>query len=139
MEVRRKGLKSMRRLLPRMQLAGYASSILHPLIRVIDSPSEDLRRDALDTVCSLALALGPDLAIFSTTIQKVNLKCLSHCSMISCTKASLSMYLLGKGLRLKWLIAVPVLPFLSDTEHMAASATRERLKAKRCPHVQRRQ
>ena len=61
----------MRRLLPRMQLAGYASSILHPLIRVIDSPSEDLRRDALDTVCSLALALGPDLAIFSTTIQKV--------------------------------------------------------------------
>lgn len=70
-EVRRKGLKSMRRLLPRMQLTGYASSIMHPLIRVIDGANEDLRREALDTVCSLALALGPDLAIFSTTIQKV--------------------------------------------------------------------
>lgn len=70
-EVRRKGLMSMRRLLPRMQLAGYASSIMHPLIRVIDGANEDLRREALDTVCSLALALGPDLAIFSTTIQKV--------------------------------------------------------------------
>ena len=61
----------MRRLLPRMQLAGYASSIMHPLIRVIDGANEDLRREALDTVCSLALALGPDLTIFSTTILKV--------------------------------------------------------------------
>lgn len=83
MEVRRKGLKSMRRLLPRMQLAGYASSILHPLIRVIDSSSEDLRRDALDTVCSLALALGPDLAIFSTAIQKVS--CVTRVSGIPAT------------------------------------------------------
>ena len=39
MEVRRKGLRSMRRLLPRMQLAGYASAVLHPLIRVVDGPT----------------------------------------------------------------------------------------------------
>ena len=71
MEVRRKGLRSMRRLLPRMQLAGYASMVLHPLIRVIDGPVDELRREALDTVCSLALALGPDFAIFSSTIHKV--------------------------------------------------------------------
>jgi len=38
-EVRRKGLRSMRRLLPRMQLAGYASAVLHPLIRVVDGPT----------------------------------------------------------------------------------------------------
>ena len=44
MEVRRKGLRSMRRLLPRMQLAGYASAVLHPLIRVVDGPTVCVQR-----------------------------------------------------------------------------------------------
>jgi len=33
---------------------------------------DELRKEALDTVCSLALALGPDFAIFSSTIFKVH-------------------------------------------------------------------
>ena len=33
-EVRRAALRSLRRLIPRMQLGGYASAVLHPLIKV---------------------------------------------------------------------------------------------------------
>ncbi len=47
----------MRKLLPRMQLACYASAILHPLIRVLDGPADELRRDALDSICAMAVAL----------------------------------------------------------------------------------
>lgn len=49
--------RSMRKLLPRVQLTGYASAILHPLIKVLDGPHEELRRDALDTICAMAVAL----------------------------------------------------------------------------------
>jgi hypothetical protein len=45
-EVRRSGLRSMRRMLPRMHLAGRASAIMHPLVRVLDGPAEELRREA---------------------------------------------------------------------------------------------
>jgi hypothetical protein len=48
----------MRKLLPRVQLAGYASAILHPLIKVLDGPADELRRDALDGICAMAVALG---------------------------------------------------------------------------------
>jgi FKBP12-rapamycin complex-associated protein len=47
----------MRKLLPRVQLAGYASAILHPLIKVLSGPHDELRRDALDTICAMAVAL----------------------------------------------------------------------------------
>ena len=54
-----------------MHLAGYSSSILHPLLRVLDGSVDELRTDALDTICSLALALGPDFPIFAATVRKV--------------------------------------------------------------------
>jgi len=38
---------------------------------IIPARQDELRKEALDTVCSLALALGPDFAIFSSTIFKV--------------------------------------------------------------------
>ena len=71
MEIRRAALVSCRRLLPRMHLAGYSSNILHPLLRVLDGNADELRTDALDTICSLALALGPDFPIFAPTVRKV--------------------------------------------------------------------
>ena len=71
MEIRRAALVSCRRLLPRMHLAGYSASILHPLLRVLDGGVDELRTDALDTICSLALALGPDFPIFAPTVRKV--------------------------------------------------------------------
>ncbi len=70
-EIRRAALVSCRRLLPRMHLAGYSSNILHPLLRVLDGGVDELRTDALDTICSLALALGPDFPIFAPTVRKV--------------------------------------------------------------------
>ena len=70
-EIRRAALISCRRLLPTMHLAGYSSSILHPFLRVLDGPEDALRTDALDTICSLSLALGPDFPIFAPTVRKV--------------------------------------------------------------------
>ncbi|PNH00404.1 Serine/threonine-protein kinase TOR, partial [Tetrabaena socialis] len=71
-EIRRAALRSMRKLIPRMQLGGYASAVLHPLIKVLDGQSdEQLRRDALDTMCAVAVCLGPDFAIFVPTIRKL--------------------------------------------------------------------
>lgn len=41
-------------------------------IQVLDSPGDDaLRRDALDTLCAVAVILGPDFAIFVPTVRKV--------------------------------------------------------------------
>ena len=71
-EIRRAALHSMRRLLPRMPLAGSSAAVLHPLLRVLDGNSEDLRRDAADTICSVAIALGPDFALFVPTISRVS-------------------------------------------------------------------
>ncbi len=51
--------------------AGYSSTVLHPQIRLLDGPSDELRERALDTLCSVALAVGPDFAIFLPTIKKV--------------------------------------------------------------------
>lgn len=68
--VRKAALHSTRQLLSRMQLAGYASAILHPLLRVLDGPAEDLRKETLDTVLSLSVALGSDFVIFIPTIRK---------------------------------------------------------------------
>lgn len=72
MEIRRAALQSMRRLLPRMPLAGSAAALLHPLLRVLDGSIEELRRDAADTICSIAIALGPDFALFVPTISRVS-------------------------------------------------------------------
>lgn len=68
-------LATMQDLLPRMQLAGYSSAVLHPLIRLLDGPSEELRERALDTICSVSLAIGPDFAIFVPTVRKVGCGC----------------------------------------------------------------
>lgn len=70
LDVRRAVLRSLKRLLPRMRLAGYGAALLHPLIRVLDGPHDELRRDALDTICALAVALGGDFAVFVPTVAK---------------------------------------------------------------------
>jgi FKBP12-rapamycin complex-associated protein len=68
--VQEEALSAMQDLLPRMQLAGFSSAVLHPLIRLLDGPSDALRQRALDTLCSVALAVGPDFAIFVPTVKK---------------------------------------------------------------------
>eukprot|EP00879_Flechtneria_rotunda_P007003 GHRR01007352.1.p1 GENE.GHRR01007352.1~~GHRR01007352.1.p1 ORF type:complete len:2075 (+),score=775.15 GHRR01007352.1:2-6226(+) len=71
LEIRRLVLRSMKRLLPRMHLAGYSSAVLQPLMKVVDGPHGDLRWDALDTICALAVALGQDFSIFVPTLCKI--------------------------------------------------------------------
>lgn len=69
--VQEQTLAAIRELFPQMQLAGYSSAILHPLIKILDGTDDELRERALDTICSLALAVGPDFALFVPTVKKV--------------------------------------------------------------------
>ena len=39
--------------------------------RVLDGPVDELRVPALDTIASLAVALGPDFPLFAPTVRKV--------------------------------------------------------------------
>ena len=64
-------LATVRRLLAPMALAPHVSAVVHPLQRALEAPAPDLRRDAADTLCALALALGPDLALFVPALRKV--------------------------------------------------------------------
>lgn len=70
----------MRKLLPRMQLNGYTSAVLQPLIKVLDGTVDDLRKDALDAICAMAVVLGPGLDIFLPSIRKVCGVLVSRCA-----------------------------------------------------------
>lgn len=70
-DIRRAALNNMQRLLPKMPLAGYAAAILHPLMRVLDGNIDELRRDAADTICAVAISLGPDFSLFVPSIRRV--------------------------------------------------------------------
>jgi len=98
-QIRRAALVSCRRLLPRMHLAGYSSNILHPLLRVLDGGVDELRTDALDTICSLALALGPDFPIFAPTVRKVCGTQLLTLDNRCCWYGSMMCWILGLGLK----------------------------------------
>ena len=67
-------LSSLQALLPSMQLASHSASILHPLIRILNGPSEELRVRALDVICSITLAVGDDIKVFIPSIRKAVLK-----------------------------------------------------------------
>lgn len=56
--------------LPTPAPARYASAIVHPLARCLDSQHDDLRKEAADVVAVLGDALGPDLAIFLPLLRK---------------------------------------------------------------------
>ena len=40
-------------------------------IQVLEGPHDELRRDALDALCAMAVVLGQDFSIFVPTIRKV--------------------------------------------------------------------
>eukprot|EP00889_Picochlorum_renovo_P008615 jgi/Picre1/35645/NNA_003106.t1 len=70
LEIKEEILSSLQALLPTMQLSSHSASILHPLIRILNGPSEDLRSLALNVICSIALAIGEDFALFIPAIKK---------------------------------------------------------------------
>ncbi|VFQ96023.1 unnamed protein product [Cuscuta campestris] len=73
-EVRRGAIKTLTRLIPRVQVIGHISALVHHLKLVLDGNKEELRRDAVDALCCLAHALGEDFTIFIPSIHKLLLK-----------------------------------------------------------------
>ncbi|KAI0032654.1 atypical/PIKK/FRAP protein kinase [Vararia minispora EC-137] len=55
----------------RVNFSDHASRIIHPLVRVLGTGSNELRQAVMDTLCSLVIQLGSDFAIFVPTIDKV--------------------------------------------------------------------
>lgn len=73
-EIRRAAIKTLTRLIPRVQVTGHISSLVHHLKLVLDGKNDELRKDAVDALCCLAHALGEDFAIFIPSIHKLLLK-----------------------------------------------------------------
>ncbi len=49
----------------------YASRILLPMSRILDTPNNDLQKETMKTLCVIVRQLGSDYAIFAPTIEKV--------------------------------------------------------------------
>ncbi|XP_039157640.1 serine/threonine-protein kinase TOR isoform X3 [Eucalyptus grandis] len=71
---RRAAIKTLARLIPRVQVTGHISSLVHHLKLVLDGKLDELRKDAVDALCCLAYALGEDFTIFIPSIHKLLLK-----------------------------------------------------------------
>ncbi|CAI0401192.1 unnamed protein product [Linum tenue] len=73
-DIRRAAIKTLTRLIPRVQVTGHISSLVHHLKLVLDGKNDELRKDALDALCCLAHALGEDFTIFIPSLHKLLLK-----------------------------------------------------------------
>ncbi|XP_011088032.1 serine/threonine-protein kinase TOR [Sesamum indicum] len=73
-EVRRAAIRTLTRLIPRVQVTGHISALVHHLKLVLDGKNDELRKDALDALCCLAHSLGEDFTIFIPSIHKLLLK-----------------------------------------------------------------
>ncbi|XP_058190488.1 serine/threonine-protein kinase TOR [Rhododendron vialii] len=73
-DIRRASIKTLTRLIPRVQVTGHISALVHHLKLVLDGKSDELRKDAVDALCCLAYALGEDFTIFIPSIHKLLLK-----------------------------------------------------------------
>ncbi|XP_076915399.1 serine/threonine-protein kinase TOR-like [Bidens hawaiensis] len=73
-DIRRSAIKTLIRLIPRVQVTGHISALVHHLKLVLDGKNDELRKDAVDALCCLAHALGEDFTIFIPSIHKLFLK-----------------------------------------------------------------
>ncbi|KAK9058046.1 hypothetical protein SSX86_022886 [Deinandra increscens subsp. villosa] len=73
-DIRRAAIKTLIRLIPRVQVTGHISTLVHHLKLVLDGKNDELRKDAVDALCCLAHALGEDFTIFIPSIHKHLLK-----------------------------------------------------------------
>ncbi|KAK3002096.1 hypothetical protein RJ639_022551, partial [Escallonia herrerae] len=55
-------------------VTGHISALVHHLKLVLDGNNDELQKDAVDALCSLAHALGEDFTIFIPSIHKLLLK-----------------------------------------------------------------
>lgn len=61
-----------------VNFSDHASRIIHPLVRSLSTPNNELRNAIMDTLSSLVLQLGSEFAIFVPTINKVPFECLTR-------------------------------------------------------------
>ncbi|KAK1259623.1 Serine/threonine-protein kinase TOR [Acorus gramineus] len=73
-DIRRAAIKTLTKLIPRVQVTGHTSALVHHLKLVLDGNNDDLRKDAIDALCCLAHALGDEFTIFMPSINKLLLK-----------------------------------------------------------------
>lgn len=68
-ELQRAALRSLSRLIPRIQISNHASMIIHALRKLIESGHEDLRGEAVDVLHCVAQAMGSDFQTFVPMTQ----------------------------------------------------------------------
>ncbi|XP_032242839.2 serine/threonine-protein kinase mTOR [Nematostella vectensis] len=73
LSVRKCALETLDRLSESLDLTDFASRIIHPIVRTLDSCSE-LRGTAMDTLSSLVFQLGKRYSTFIPTVNKVLIK-----------------------------------------------------------------
>lgn len=77
--LRRQAMQTVSQLCRKINFADHASRVIHPLARVLSSPSvpQELRIPAMDAMCSLLVQMGTDFVLFVPMINKVRvLTCL---------------------------------------------------------------
>ncbi|EKM51709.1 uncharacterized protein PHACADRAFT_262011 [Phanerochaete carnosa HHB-10118-sp] len=68
--LRKRAIQTIEGLTRRVNFSDHASRIIHPLVRVLGQPFNELRQAAVDCLCALMLQLGSDFAVFVPTINK---------------------------------------------------------------------
>ncbi|XP_072960137.1 serine/threonine-protein kinase TOR [Typha angustifolia] len=71
---RHRAIVTLTKLIPRVQVSGHVSALVHHLKLILDGNNDELRKDAADALCCLAHALGEDFTIFIPSIHKLLLK-----------------------------------------------------------------
>lgn len=69
--LRKRAIQTIDGLSRRVNFSDHASRIIHPLVRVLDKSTNELRMVVLEALCSLVIQLGSDFAVFVTTVNKV--------------------------------------------------------------------
>jgi FKBP12-rapamycin complex-associated protein len=69
--LRKQAIDTIGRISRQVNLNDFASKIIHPLTRILDSGDATLRLAALDTLCALIQQLGKDYIHFMGTVNKV--------------------------------------------------------------------
>ncbi|KAI8819891.1 armadillo-type protein [Fimicolochytrium jonesii] len=72
--LRKHAIQTFGHLCKKISFSDQASRIIHPLVRVLASPQQDMRPVAMDTLCALIYQLGSDFAIFVPMINKTLVK-----------------------------------------------------------------
>lgn len=69
--LRKKAIQTIDGLSRKVNFSDHASRIIHPLVRVLNDSTNDMRMTVMDTLCTMVLQLGSDFAVFVPTVNKV--------------------------------------------------------------------